>query len=153
MKYLTIILGLTALLFWQAAGAEVYRWTDKDGHVHYSDNPPVDAGAKPRKLYDSHIDVDKLPYETRQAATKFPVTLYVQEGCKEPCTDGRAWLAQRKIPFSEKSLKTAEDIQALKALTGKDTPPLPVLTVGSTVVEKFDPAAWASALDYAGYPK
>jgi hypothetical protein len=30
-----------------AAGDEVYRWVDKDGVVHFSDQPPSDAVAEP----------------------------------------------------------------------------------------------------------
>lgn len=34
-----------------AADAQVYRWVDEDGNVHYTDRPP-------------HLDVERLPIET-----------------------------------------------------------------------------------------
>jgi len=41
-----LVLSLVVAVAW-SAGAQVYRWVDKDGKVHYSDTkPPVDAKAK-----------------------------------------------------------------------------------------------------------
>jgi hypothetical protein len=40
---------LIALLLAVPALADVYRWTDKDGVIHYTDTPPV-PGAKPVEL-------------------------------------------------------------------------------------------------------
>ena len=43
------IVGLVAVLgagvFLTATAGEVFKWTDKDGAVHYGDRPPDDAGA------------------------------------------------------------------------------------------------------------
>jgi len=39
----TLTLALVALIAAPAA-AEVYKWTDEDGEVHYSDSPPEDEG-------------------------------------------------------------------------------------------------------------
>lgn len=38
------LLGITLALFALAARADMYRWVDKQGNVHYSDRaPPIDA--------------------------------------------------------------------------------------------------------------
>ena len=153
VKTFWIGLILTALLASLGAQAEVFRWTDKSGKVHYSDAPPPEADAQTRRLYDSRIEQDKLPYETSRAAEKFPLTLYVSEDCKEHCGSARAWLQKRKAPFSEKLVKTNEEGDALKQLTGNKQVFLPTLTVGSKVIEGFEAGAWGSALDLAGYPK
>jgi len=153
MKISLIVLSLMALLASLSVSAEVYRWTDKDGKVHYSDAPPPEADAKPRHLHDNSIDVDKLPYESRKAAEKFPITLYVDDSCKEPCGNARQWLQKRKLPFSEKLLKTKDDGEALKQLTGKTQVFVPTLSVGSKLIEGFEPGEWGSAMDLAGYPK
>jgi len=42
---------LVVLIAAATASAQVYRWVDKDGKVHYSDQAPPDAAAK-----DMHID-------------------------------------------------------------------------------------------------
>lgn len=153
MKIACIALSLVTLLASLSAGAEVYRWTDKNGKANYSDLPPPEADAQARRLYDSKIEQDKLPFETKQAAERFPITLYVDERCKEHCATARQWLQKRKAPFSEKILKTAEDGDALKQLSGKKEIFLPSVTVGRKFIEGFEPGAWGTALDTAGYPK
>lgn len=48
---LALMPPLAVLLLWQAAAqsAEVYRWVDKSGEVHYGDKPPT-PNAKPHVL-------------------------------------------------------------------------------------------------------
>jgi len=153
MKISLIVLSLMALLASLSVSAEVYRWTDKEGKVHYSDAPPPEVDAQPRRLHDNNIDVDKLPYESRKAAEKFPITLYVDESCKDICGNARQWLQKRKLPFSEKLLKTKDDGEALKQLSGKQQILVPTLSVGSKFIEGFEPGEWGNAMDAAGYPK
>lgn len=153
MKTFWTSLILIALLASLGAQAQVLRWTDKNGRVNYSDTPPSDADAQTRRLYDSRIESEKLPYETRKAAERFPITLYVDESCAEFCGPAREWLQKRKAPFNEKVLKTTEDGEALKQLTGKSKVLVPTLSIGSKIFEGFQASGWSSALDAAGYPK
>ena len=46
MRALALML---ALIFALPAAAEVYRWVDENGVVHYTDKPPA-PGAEPAKL-------------------------------------------------------------------------------------------------------
>ena len=45
MKSMFLLLGLLALTPAAFADTQVYKWTDADGVVHYSDKPPVQAAA------------------------------------------------------------------------------------------------------------
>ncbi|MDB5813195.1 MAG: hypothetical protein JWN23_312 [Rhodocyclales bacterium] len=147
---------LLAALFALCAGsaqAQVYRWVDKDGKVHYSDNPPPDAKVEQRKLGDNSIEATKQGFETTRAAQLAPVTLYVSTDCKDVCDQARKLLSARKVPFSENVIKTKEDLGALAKLTGIKTPRAPTLVVGSKPIEGFEPGAWNGALDVVGYPK
>lgn len=148
-----ITLALLTLAISAGASAEVYRWVDKSGTVQYSDVPPPDATAQSRKLIDNRIDVDKLPYETRKAVEKSPITLYTSSTCKDVCESARKHLQARKLPFAEKNLQTAEEIQALAKLVGKPTPIAPTLQIGSKTLEGYEQGVWNSALEAAGYPK
>lgn len=141
------------LLISLGAQAQVYRWTDKSGKVHYSDIPPPDAKAETRRLTDSTVDVDKLPFEAREAARKFPLTLYTTPECGAPCSDARSFLQQRKAPFSEKSVKSAEELEAMKRATSQGEPKAPTLMVGSKTISGFEAGEWGGALNAAGYPK
>jgi hypothetical protein len=49
---LVILAGLGALLASAAAQAQMYRWTDDQGRVHYSDSPPPAAARQERRVLD-----------------------------------------------------------------------------------------------------
>ena len=138
---------------------QVFRSVGPDGKVTFSDQaPPVaksatigtgtgtansNANAAPATA------VAGLPYEMRQLAGKYPVTLYTSYNC-QPCNSGRALLTGRGIPFTEKTITTAEDNQALQRLSGVAS--LPFLTLGSQQIKGFSDAEWTQYLDAAGYP-
>jgi hypothetical protein len=149
----TLLLAAALMLCAISAQAEVYRWTDKDGKVHYSDNPPPDANVQQRKLNDNKVEATKQSFETTRAAQAAPVTLYVSTDCKEVCDQARKLLSTRKVPFTETVIKTQADLDALAKLTGTKTPRAPTLLVGSKPMEGFEAGGWNSALDVAGYPK
>jgi len=112
-------LFLLALLLATAAQAQTYRWVDKEGKVHYGDRPPATAAGQVQERRLGAPAADKtLPYNVQQAVANFPVTLYVTADCSEGCKDGRDYLKARGIPFSEKSVATNEEIDALKSLVG-----------------------------------
>ena len=56
----------------------------------------------------------------------------------------------RGVPFSEKTVKTADDSQALQRLSGEKT--LPFATIGSQQLKGFSDAEWTQFLNAAGYP-
>ncbi len=90
-----------------------------------------------------------LPFELRQVASRYPVTLYTSNNCG-PCGSGRAYLSSRGIPFTEKTVNTAEDAQALQRFSGDSS--LPLLTVGGQQIRGYSDAEWGQFLDAAGYP-
>jgi glutaredoxin len=153
MKTACMILSLITLFASLSAEAEVFRWTDKNGKANYSDLPPPEIDAQSRRLYDSKIEQDKIPFEARKAGERYPITLYVDASCKEICSNARQWLQKRKAPFKEVMLKTPEEGEALKKITGKKEIFLPTVTIGSQTIEGYESGAWGSALDLAGYPK
>lgn len=133
--------------------AELYRWVDADGKVHYTDQPPPASARKveEKKLSGSTIDTSQLPYAMQQAVKKSPVTLYAND-CGEPCTQAREHLSKRGIPYAGKNPQTTPaDAEALKKLVGAAF--VPTLVVGSAVSKGYEKGAWDAALDVAGYPK
>ena len=155
LKMNIIILLLACLssisLNLQAAG--LYRWVDSSGAVHYSDVPSPDAEKMDaRKFSGTVTPSDDLPYETRRAQQNFPVTLYTGEGCGDMCDQARNLLKKRGVPFSEKLLRTPQDIEDFKQLSGINGEG-PVLGVGRNFLKGFLDSRWNSELDIAGYPK
>lgn len=136
----------------QAQGA--YRWVDQDGKVHYGDRPPPAVAGKAREFKTGTPEAEKqLPYATRQAMEKFPVTFYVSADCGEGCREATAYLRKRGVPFSEKSVASNEEISDLKQVLGGGEVVVPVLLVGTKTRKGFEPGSWDGLLDAAGYPK
>ncbi len=54
------------------AKAEIQKWTDIDGRVHYGDAPPADANATPLRVRPNVIEVDRpaVPPGTPEASRK-----------------------------------------------------------------------------------
>lgn len=135
----------------QAEG--VFRWVDKAGGVHYGDKPEAEAQQVEEKKFKLPHEGEGagLPYETRRAQERFPVTLYVADNCVELCQSARNFLTTRGIPFSEKKLLTLKDVNEFRELSGGDD--LPTLSVGKNYLRGFFADQWNSELDVAGYPK
>lgn len=148
---------MLALMLQPTYASDLYRWVDSQGKVHYGDVPPdEDAEQLKLKAYGppppaSGVDDTLLPYETRRAKEHFPVTLYVTEGCTSSCQLARDFLSKHRIPYSEKVLKTKEEMSAFQKKSGSEG--VPALTVGNTWLKGFEPQQWLDALDTAGYPK
>jgi glutaredoxin len=156
MKTTGIVLAIAgcALACAAAAQSNVYRWVDKDGKVQFSDAPPPDdaANVTQKRMGGATGDDPQLPFATQQAMKRNPVTLFVSSNCGELCSDGRALLSNRGIPFTERNAETnADDAAKLKELAGAMQ--VPFLTVGERRVKGFDAGNWNSVLDGAGYPR
>jgi len=148
------LLSLAALSF--GAGAQpLYKWVDKSGKVHYSDQPPpkeIKKVDQPR-LGISTIETGGLSYESQEAAKNFPVTLYTTPECDQECASARSLLSRRGIPFSENRVVTTKDGEAFKTALGTDKLLFPALIVGKSKQIGFEEDTWHGLLDAAGYPR
>jgi glutaredoxin len=136
-----------------ANAQQIFRIVGPDGRVTFSDKPPVEPNAKAQAAAVASASgggTASLPFELRQAATRYPVTLYTSPGCSS-CAAGRSLLSSRGIPFAEKTVVSNDDIEALKRFTGAAT--VPLLTIGGQQIKGFADGEWAQYLDAAGYPK
>jgi len=142
-----------------AQAAELYRWVDADGKVHYTDTrPPSDArDARVTRVPQQAVAPEETQasattsYATQQAATNFPVTLYTSPSCADYCENARKLLNQRGIPFTEKQLQTEEERSAFLQLFN-DQDMLPSATVGSRQLSGYEVNMWNALLDKVGYP-
>ena len=154
-RVIAALMGLAAVILYlpHAGAQQVYRIVGPDGRVTFSDQPPLDAGSKPAQVAPATGSASAggagLPFELRQIASKYPVTLYTGAECG-PCGAGRAFLMSRGIPFAEKTVTTFEDGQALQRLTGSSS--LPWVTIGGQQIKGYSDAEWGQFLDAAGYP-
>lgn len=156
--------GLLALLAAGAAPAQ-YKVVGPDGRITYTDRATettaqavsvqplraaqqATADAAPRTVVAAATAA--LPYELRQVAERFPVTLYTRSGCPV-CDRGRGALRARGIPYAERTVDSDLDAQALQRTEG--VMELPLLRIGAQQLRGYAEAEWVSYLDAAGYPK
>ncbi|MGE0098418.1 MAG: glutathione S-transferase N-terminal domain-containing protein [Hydrogenophaga sp.] len=145
---------LTGLVVAPALAQGVYRIVGPDGKVSFSDQPPPAANAGSRSGgVNTPVGAgaaSPLPFELRQVANRFPVTLYSSRDCA-PCNSGRNLLNARGIPYTERTIDTAQDSDALRRLSGELS--LPFLTIGGQQIKGYSDTEWTKFLDAAGYPR
>jgi glutaredoxin len=152
MKKVTKVTTAALVLLACASGAmaQVYKWVDANGVVHYTDTPPP-RGATPasmRPVAGAATGV-ALPYELAEAVRHHPLTLFTADACTA-CDEARSFLKARAVPFAEKTVKTERDLQALKQAGSNGG--LPLLLVGRTPTIGFESAGWNNLLRAAAYP-
>lgn len=136
-----------------AQAQQVYRIVGPDGKVTFSDQPPpATVSARVTSAAPGGAGGSGgagLPFELRQVASRYPVTLYTSAACG-PCGSARSMLNARGIPFAEKTVNTAADSQALKQISGDNA--LPFATIGGQQLKGYSDAEWTQFLNAAGYP-
>lgn len=142
-----------------ATAQTMYRWVDKDGRVHYSQQPPPRDAAK--KVEERRLGsapepakgavAGQVPFALQRAMTSFPVILYTSPGCKSGCPEARELLKKRGVPFREVSVNDDTTNAVLKRETGGNK--VPAVTIGRGRQVGFEEGAWNSELDAAGYPR
>jgi len=136
-----------------AHAQQLYRWTDSAGGVHVTDTPPpADARNVQQKDFSGRgLGNGQLPFALRKAMQDAPVTLYTSPSCKDPCSQARAALNRRGVPFKEVVVWDADTNAELQRVSGARQ--VPTLVVGDAVQKGFSQSAFDSELDVAGYPK
>ena len=155
LRFSAVSMLLTALcLLPLISQAQVYRIVGSDGRVTFSDKPPL-VESQVKSVVGATAagrapgNATGLPYELQQVASKYPVTFYVSNDCS-PCASARVMLVSRGVPFTEKTVSSNEDVQALQRISGETS--LPFLTIGSQQLKGFSDAEWTQYLNAAGYP-
>src|ERR1700712_2477096 len=147
------LLAVAALLGGSAFGALAqYKIVGPDGQVTYTDKPPTSGDVR---IGNNSVPKDPgtssgIPFETRQAMSRYPVTLYAAQGCAA-CANVRSWLRSHAIPFSEYAVATDTDYLAMQTRFGETL--VPVTTIGAQKLRNYNSAELQSYIDAAGYPK
>ncbi len=151
-----VLIAFGLLAFALAAQAQLYRWTDESGKVHYTDTQPpasaknVEKKGSPRSG-GAEAAAAQQSYALRQAVKNFPVTIYTSKDCGDPCKKGLDYLKKRGVPFTEKVVAKQDELDELIKLAG--APRVPVMVVGVSIQKDYEEQSWSEALDTAGYPK
>lgn len=152
LSFATLLLALLPAL---APAQAIYRIVGPDGRISFSDKPPANADDKATALgpggrSSASGATAELPFELREAMSRYPVTLYTGDNC-EPCAAARNLLTRKGIPYTERTITTNQDIEALQRL-GMEAM-VPAATIGGQRLKGYSEGEWTGYLDAAGYPK
>jgi len=147
-----IAVAILALAASATAQTQVYRYTDADGRIVYSDRPPPSnaKNVQPKRLGANYIETSQMPLATQQAVDRNPVTLYTYD-CGDVCQQAEALLNRRGVPYTTVDVTQPDNAAKLQSISGEQR--VPVLQVGEKVEKGFLDSRWQAALDAAGYPK
>ncbi len=153
LAFSAVAIAANGFMAGAASAQQVFRIVGPDGKVTFSDKaPPVSAAAKAPSTTTNvaaGASGTALPFELRAVVAKFPVTLYTGDNCG-PCGSARSMLITRGVPFTEKTILTVEDTQALQRISGDNS--LPFATIGGQQLKGYSDIEWTQFLNAAGYP-
>jgi glutaredoxin len=133
------------------ASAGVYKWTDAQGRVHYSDDPPPEAKAQQIKVKINSIQGPAVVSTMRvpsPAKAKDKVRIYTAVWCGY-CKRAKAHLAAKGVPYDEMDVETSERGRSEFAQLGGRG--IPVILVGSQRMDGFDASGLDAMLAAAGW--
>jgi glutaredoxin len=136
---------LAALLLALPATAQVYKWTDPGGKVHYGDSPPEDAKKQELRIripsYDGPVQVRdwSAVLGTRPAVAAGAVTMYSTEWCGH-CKNARKYFAANGISYREIDVEKSDAAaREFRSLGGNG---VPLILVGRKAMSGFDPGSF-----------
>jgi len=146
-----VAFALLATFVAGSAAAQLYRWVDAEGKVHYTDQPPANARSVETHKATANVVTSTAPFAVQQATKNFPVKIYTGTNCGSPCSDARDLLGKRGVPFAEVSVTQPAQLDELKKVSGGEE--VPIVLVGRAVLKGFEATSLNAALDNAGYPR
>ena len=141
-KNLAVIYFLGLMLGSSLCYAEIYQWRDKDGNLHFGDQPPAEAQTQKVSLkinsYESVEVIDGQEWaQQRKNKNNNRVVMYSTTWCGA-CKRAKNYFNNNNIPYQEfdveKSEKGKQDFAALK---GRG---VPIVLVGNKRMNGFSPA-------------
>jgi len=146
---LALLCALSLLVFTAQAG--VYKWTDDQGRVHYSDAPPATGQAEQLKIrinsYTGPAVISKA--KGSPAASRKEVVIYSTAWCGY-CKKAKAFMDSRGVRYREVDVETdATGREEFVKLGGRG---VPVILVGESRMDGFNEGGLEGMLKAAGYP-
>jgi len=136
--YLFVAVALTS-----GAGvrAEVYRWVDQQGVVHFGDTPPLNVEAREVEVQENSDSAGQPAGDSHQSkpSVSRTVVLYSASWCTI-CDQAKVWLRQNDIAFREYDVEKSEKGRRdYKKLNGRG---VPVFLVGGNRLNGFNPQSF-----------
>jgi glutaredoxin len=121
--------------------AGIYKWTDENGRVHFSDRPPVAGGAESVLLRETNTyegvgagDTRETTPDEHNAVKAKKVVMYSAPWCGV-CKRARQFFKARGIPFREMDVERST--MARRELERMNARGVPVILVGGKRMSGF----------------
>jgi glutaredoxin len=149
---LRALLALALLAAATAPAQGLYRWSDAQGRIHYSSEPPPGVKAAEVRAR-TNTYAAPAPARSRNAArakpvaaAAVPVVMYATSWCPY-CAKARAYFGRNGIAYTEHDIEKSPAARAeFKRLGGRG---VPLILVGRERVNGFDELAFEFALQKA----
>ncbi|WP_038056905.1 DUF4124 domain-containing protein [Thioalkalivibrio sp. ALRh] len=111
-----VLWGLLPLVLALPAHADIYRWVDDDGTVHYSNSPQPEASQRERRVFDSHglmreiIPAPPTAEEREQARAEQEQAQQELEAARQARADQAA--RERQLRQAYENLDEIEELRA-----------------------------------------
>lgn len=159
---IAVILLLSAVPPPPANAGDIYRWTDEDGNVIFSDSPRESAdtqtlkpetntfvqpqskkSGKPSRKDRMASDEETPPEKTYDGMA---VSIYTRPGCPG-CAKASAFLKSLNVRLMEYNIQ-ADRYRRIEMLRKSGARPvMPMIDIGGTIIQGFDKATIIEALD------
>jgi len=134
-----LILLISTLLFTIGVSAEILKWTDSDGRVHFGDKPPPGAETSIVEVRINTYESPNIEALQEILNPKDKVVMYSAEWCGV-CKKAKKYFKANNIPYKdydiEKSSKGKKDYKKLGAKG------VPVILVGKKRLNGFSAATF-----------
>jgi glutaredoxin len=123
------------------ATAEVFRWTDEHGHIHFGDKPPAGAATEQVEIrvntYTSPRIVSRPSHNNPKASGRKSVVMYSATWCGV-CKRAAAYFKAKGIPYKDYDVEnSAKGRTDFRRLGGRG---VPIIMVGSARMNGFSAA-------------
>ncbi len=136
-----LIVLITTLIFTISVSAEILKWTDSDGRVHFGDKPPPGAETSIVEVRINTYESPNIEALQEILNPKDKVVMYSAEWCGV-CKKAKKYFRANNIPYKdydiEKSSKGRKDYKKLGAKG------VPVILVGKKRLNGFSAATFES---------
>lgn len=139
----SVSLLLTLLLFAADLPAEIYKWVDEQGQVHYSDQKPDDRPVTkitPDTRTCAGVSYGTIEIDTPEATSKTERVVMLSASWCGTCKKARTYFRRNGIPFREYDIETSRTGKRLYDQLGARG--VPVILVGDKRMNGFSEAGF-----------
>lgn len=150
MHKLLLLIPILLLTTVDVVNAELFKWVDSNGKVHYSDSKPAHAKRSTTLKIDSvpslSSDSEKTTPVKESTDSVETVDLYTTSWCPY-CANARAFLQANNIPFNDYDIEKDTDAAQRKQQLDSDYTGVPLAVIKGKIIRGFSESSYQQALN------